>query len=684
MSPLQPPSSSSPPKSPNPTASRRTKTPNPFIVSRLYSCLSDRLVKFVVDQKPQIPSSSRLVSVSPLYSRLSDRLVSVSSPLSTLVSPSLAQPVALVSPSLSGHRPPNPQPPTNLSSRSLALNSLSLGLSRLLLNHHSGVSVSLGLSVSLWSPPPKSPTPNKSSSHSFAPWLRCPALVVIALIRSSRALFQSAPLLLSALTSCSHSVPSLISLLSHCALIQSALRFVSLVQPIAAGELLPERLGDPDCPGAGVDISLLPERPSEPPCSVRLGFTSCAPCKVQPYGCGVGVGFLSFKAFHISWLPKLCSVQASFYVHNGIVRGFRWLGNSRLVTFSYTQANEKAGGYTHILVVTRVISGLNRIFRVMRKPERAPIRALRASSSGRESEKQLSLLSNGRHINHGLTSGLVERFIGWALPLLRDVGGDGSIELALEGIREFLNVGEASGIEVYISPILKACQGLLENERTSLSLLHQLLGVLSLIYVKFARWFQPHFVDIIDLLLGWALVPDLSKSDRCVIMDSFLQFTKHWLNNLQFSLRLLSKFLDDMDVLLKDGSAGTPEQFRRLLALVSCFLTVLKATVAEMLEMKFLEQISQPLISMVPKLSSCLSLVGKKFGWSSSSDSWSTQERSATLASFILDKLDPFTLPVQSNVELQVTVIKTLAKLSQVEFLSKCYILRRLAQNGTA
>ncbi|KAK9165650.1 hypothetical protein Scep_000841 [Stephania cephalantha] len=473
------------------------------------------------------------------------------------------------------------------------------------------------------------------------------------------------------------------------------------------------------------------------------------------------------------------------------------------------------------------------------------------------------VLSNGRHSNHGVTSGLVERFVGWALPLLHDVGGDGSVELALEGFREFLNVGEASGIEVYVSPILKACQGLLEDERTSLSLLHQLLGVLSLVSVKFARWFQPHFVDIIDLLLGWALVPDLSESDRCVIMDSFLQFRKHWLNNLQFSLGLLSKFLDDMDVLLKDGSAGTPEQFRRLLALFSCFLTVLKATATEMLEMNFLEQISEPLISMVPKLLSCLSLVGKKFGWSKwIGESWrcltllaeilgenfaafylvavdilfqgltssntdppvrfvkipalqihgalktnlqllslqkfgilsssvetimqfnspiselrlhpnhlvagsaaatylfllqhgnsevvervmsvlfeelellkrmcgnifcpehelhgikklksysklelfalfkfdltvllscvslgggdvkelfcqtdvatSYNERSVTLASFILDKLDPVTLPVQSNVELQVTVIKTLAKLSEVEFLSKYYML---------
>ncbi|KAK9149941.1 hypothetical protein Syun_008250 [Stephania yunnanensis] len=73
------------------------------------------------------------------------------------------------------------------------------------------------------------------------------------------------------------------------------------VQPVAAGELLPERPGDPDCPyflktlkckfgfrckfnhpkdklnslGAEVDISLLPERPSEPPCSFYMKTGKC-------------------------------------------------------------------------------------------------------------------------------------------------------------------------------------------------------------------------------------------------------------------------------------------------------------------------------------------------------------------------------------------------------------------------
>ncbi|KAI3946047.1 hypothetical protein MKX01_024803 [Papaver californicum] len=182
------------------------------------------------------------------------------------------------------------------------------------------------------------------------------------------------------------------------------------------------------------------------------------------------------------------------------------------------------------------------------------------------------LTSNGRQNHHVINDGLVDRFIGWAFPLLRDVVvGDGNAELALEALREFLNAGDAVAIERYVLPILKSCQELLEDERTSLNRLHQLLGLLTLISVKFARYFRPHFLDIIDLFLGWALIPDLSESDRLLIMDSFLQFRKHWLGNLQFSLGLLAKFLGDMEALLQDGSPGTLQQFRRLLALLSCF-----------------------------------------------------------------------------------------------------------------
>lgn len=231
------------------------------------------------------------------------------------------------------------------------------------------------------------------------------------------------------------------------------------------------------------------------------------------------------------------------------------------------------------------------------------------------------IASNGRQ-NHVLVGGLVDRFMGWALPLLTNIG-NGTAELALEGLHEFLNVGDVGSIERYALPILKSCQELLEDERTSLVLLRRLLGVLTLISLKFFRCFQPHFVDIVDLLLGWAMVPDLADSDLRVIMDSFLQFQKHWVNNMQFSLGLLSKFLGDMDVLLQDGSPGTLQQFQRLLALLSCFSAVLQSVASGLLEINLLEQISEPLCTMVPVLLKCLSLIGKKIGWSKwIEDSW--------------------------------------------------------------
>lgn len=49
----------------------------------------------------------------------------------------------------------------------------------------------------------------------------------------------------------------------------------------------------------------------------------------------------------------------------------------------WLQVSEKTGGYNNRLVVTCLRSGINRPFRVLQKPERAPIRALRTSSSGR-------------------------------------------------------------------------------------------------------------------------------------------------------------------------------------------------------------------------------------------------------------------------------------------------------------
>ncbi|CAH9125835.1 unnamed protein product [Cuscuta epithymum] len=250
----------------------------------------------------------------------------------------------------------------------------------------------------------------------------------------------------------------------------------------------------------------------------------------------------------------------------------------------------------------------------------------------------ISMGPNGRQ-NHVILGSLVDRFISWALSLIGNVG-DGSWDVALEGLREFLSIGDVGAVERFALPILKSCQELLEDERTSFSLLSRLLDVLTLISLKFFRCFQPHFVDIVDLLLGWVLVPDIADSDRRVIMDSFLQFQKYWVNNMQFSLGLLSKFLGDMDVLLQDGSPGTLQQFQRLLSLLSCFTSVLQSMSSGLLEINMLEKIAEPLCKMVPILLGCISLIGRKFGWSRwIEDSWKCL---TLLAEILTDQFSPF------------------------------------------
>ncbi|KAL6522620.1 Serine/threonine-protein kinase smg1 [Orobanche minor] len=268
-----------------------------------------------------------------------------------------------------------------------------------------------------------------------------------------------------------------------------------------------------------------------------------------------------------------------------------------------------------------------------------------------------SITADGRQNNFMLGS-LIDRFIGWSLPSLSNIG-NGTSELALESLHEFLNVGEVGAVERYALPILKACQELLEDERTSMSLLPRLLDMLTMIALKFFRCFQPHFMDIVDLLLGWAMVPDIAESAKLVIIDSFLQFQNHWVNNMQFSMGLLSKFLGDMDVLLQDGSPGTPQQFERLLALLSCFCTVLQSLASGLLEINLLQQLAEPLSRMVPVLLGCLSMVGRKFGWSKwIEDSW----RCLTLLAEILSERFSTFYPIAADTLFQSLVVENASK----------------------
>lgn len=148
--------------------------------------------------------------------------------------------------------------------------------------------------------------------------------------------------------------------------------------------------------------------------------------------------------------------------------------------------------------------------------------------------------SNGRQ-NHVISGTLVDGFVNWALSSLNNVSaGDQSAELAFASLCEFLSVRDAGAVDRYAFPILKACQELLKDERTPLGILGDILDGLTTLSLRFFGHFQPHFADIVDLLLGWAMVPGLDDSVRQVIMGSY------WLRRLICSAGLYCFLITQM------------------------------------------------------------------------------------------------------------------------------------------
>lgn len=141
--------------------------------------------------------------------------------------------------------------------------------------------------------------------------------------------------------------------------------------------------------------------------------------------------------------------------------------------------------------------------------------------------------------------------------------------------KPFVCAGDITAMEKFVPSILGACQELLENE---MPLLEPLLGVLTVCGVRFSHYLESYFIDMVDLLLGWALDPEHPEVDRRLIVDNFLKFQRMWARSPQFPVNLLRKFLDDMEMLAHDHSTPTLQQLPRLLALASCFVAVMQAT----------------------------------------------------------------------------------------------------------
>jgi hypothetical protein len=70
--------------------------------------------------------------------------------------------------------------------------------------------------------------------------------------------------------------------------------------------------------------------------------------------------------------------------------------------------------------------------------------------------------------------------------------------------------------------------------------------------------------DIIDLLVGWSMDPDLSDSKRAKIMASYTKFGVYWASYLPFAINFLSHFLSDMQEIIQElTTLKDTEQYKK-------------------------------------------------------------------------------------------------------------------------
>ncbi|CEP17686.1 hypothetical protein [Parasitella parasitica] len=92
--------------------------------------------------------------------------------------------------------------------------------------------------------------------------------------------------------------------------------------------------------------------------------------------------------------------------------------------------------------------------------------------------------------------------------------------------------------------------------------------------------FAQRFNDIIDLLVGWNMDPNLSEAKRAIVISSYSKFSLFWSGYLPFAVDLLHHFLTDMQTLIAGLINATTDEAQAKIwgtctNVLSCFGAIL-------------------------------------------------------------------------------------------------------------
>ncbi|KAH3767690.1 Serine/threonine-protein kinase SMG1 [Pelomyxa schiedti] len=114
----------------------------------------------------------------------------------------------------------------------------------------------------------------------------------------------------------------------------------------------------------------------------------------------------------------------------------------------------------------------------------------------------------------------------------------------------------------------------LEN-MTEIEFLPLTVAVIQRLSHSFQTNFSLHFDDVVDILVGWEVDPDLPESTASVIEETLFKFGSLWAESHVFSLDLVSKFVIDIEAHIQGNLRGTGGPYV-VLRFLSCFAAVVQ------------------------------------------------------------------------------------------------------------
>lgn len=232
---------------------------------------------------------------------------------------------------------------------------------------------------------------------------------------------------------------------------------------------------------------------------------------------------------------------------------------------------------------------------------------------------------------------------------------------------------------------------------------------------SYPEHFANHFVDTVDILVGWHVDNAQPKKIKDFALQSLFKLSRHWQADVGFSVNLLNQFVEDMvaystemdsNRIDRQSDATTPEDCKqKITSFLNVFNTVVKSlgtllspTVSQVVSWSFLTEAFTKILQVLTKTlkddseadlilagNECIALLLKYLQSKSSSCS-------PALFSLITKEMNNF-LQGEESVSLSVidlvsTVIKEIASNLPIEFIAQTIgpesLLRRLRYSDSA